>query len=577
MAQSLAFHNIVNSEAKRIAQHMMASSSRSTSNSTPSGNGNAQHLSGNGNAQHPSGNAGTNQASTQAQHQPSPFGNSINTLLSINSQPTSTVIISTQSPFMSNGMDHKLRKMYMEMISELKIKVKASIGGDSIDNNRDFLMAYEDINRYLTCAGLQSIVLSPTEPYNYDHADILETMIRQIFSMENARSMIIQGKQATKCNQAEPNDIPHPYYLWTAITDHFRFTPQLFEELRAELINLQWNGPEKITDMRGLHAYVMTRAYLLQTPIAYKHSTIAMNDTQLFCALASMLNHKNSPYREAWSSEYRKFVSADIKVKYEKLLQFIRDTKIMENEMTTNARRSTPAKLPTMVSTQLELDQPFTLASSGSNVLNDEYDTFLADDQDEEYQQDDVPTLYTRSHNHYHAHQHNKKARHNYNRPQQDTNFHHKVPIVDNHPAAQFINQIPPKANYSPRIYNHNQPQLASSKYTTPNQGQPKMTSQRDTPHYAQQQYNPKYVGQPPQQYNPKYVGQHHPTYTPTHPTYTAQPTQHLFQPPTTPSSAAVQHEVFPLLALPKFSRLSIFISRYSTYVSICSADSPTS
>ena len=161
-------------------------------------------------------------------------------------------------------------------------------------------------------------------------------------------------------------------------------------------------------------------------------------------------------------------------------------------------------------------------------------------------QDDDVPTLYTRNHNHYHAHQHNKKARHHYNRPQQDTNFQHKVPIEGNHPAAQFINQIPPKANYSPRTYNHSQSQVDQANYITPHQGQPKLASQRDIPHYAQQQYNPKYVGPTPQQLNSKYAGSPPLTYTPMHPTYTKPPSQHQFQ-HTTPTSAVVQHEAFPL------------------------------
>jgi hypothetical protein len=512
----------------------------------PSVNGNAQQPSvTTSNTAQLSSNNGTQLSSTQHQSA-SPFGQSINTLLaSGNSIMAYNGSTSTQSPFVSIAMDYKLRKMLTDKLNELKDKVKASIGADSIDNNRDFLTTYEDIHRYLTYAGLQNIVASPNETYNFDHADILENMIRQIFSLDNAHSMIIQGKQATKFNQAVPNDIPHPYYLWTAITDHFRLTPQLFEDLRAELTNLQWGGPEKITDMRGLHAFVITRAHLLQSSVARQHSAIAMNDTQLFCALNSMLNHDNSPYRDAWMNEYRKVVDADITVKYNKLLQFIRDTQIMENERKTNARRSIKAKLPTMVSTQLESDQPFTLASSGSNVMNTEYETYLAEgDQDEECQDDnDVYTLYTRSHNHYHAQQHNKKARHHYNRHQHDTNFQHKAPVENNHPVAQYINQIPPKVNYNPRTYDHNQAKSAHAKYTPPSQ-YPKQATQQETP---QPQYNSQYVGPPPQQYNSKYTGSPPPTYTPMHPTYISQPSQQQLQPLPTSTTAVVYHEALPL------------------------------
>ena len=324
--------------------------------------------------------------------------------------------------------------------------------------------------------------------------------------------------------QNEPNDIPHPYFLWQAITEHFTINHSLFEELRTVLNTLKWNGPEGIQDMRGLHSYVMIRANLFQTPIAKLHSTIAMDDQQFFYALDKMLRDEKSPYKQAWQEEYRKMFTSPFNSQMNKLLNFIRDNKALENQYKSNARRTASTTVPTLVSTstsQQEHENPFNLASSGGNLLSDEYDTYLTDAVVAE-DEDEVPTLYAKSHNHHQAHQHNKKMRYAQPKHNADTNFQHNQPIVNNHPAAKFINQIPPKANYHPKVYTHHhqgQQQHSQPHYSQHQQGQQIQAPPQETPHkqYHQQRPNysstpvyvqpqPIYITQPSQQQQPQYI-----------------------------------------------------------------------
>jgi hypothetical protein len=124
----------------------------------------------------------------------------------------------------------------------------------------------------------------------------------------------------------------------------------------------------------------MIRANLFQTPIAKLHSTTAMDDKQFFFALEKMLRDNASPYKQAWQEEYRKMLTLPFNLQMNKLLTFIRDNKALENQYKSNERRTPSTKVPTLVSTstsQQEHDNPFNLASSGGNLLSDEYDTYL--------------------------------------------------------------------------------------------------------------------------------------------------------------------------------------------------------
>ena len=533
MSQSYVFHGMLKDEADKMAQSN-ATASRTSATSNPAANNpnNPMHTT------HPPHISSNSPTSAHHSQQSSPFRNTVNSLLSTN---CSSVQVADHSPYVDTKMDTKTRKAIADKLEDLKRKIKGMCTNtEYIENNRDFLMAYEDISRYLQYAGLQPMVQDPTAAYNVDNADIMEAMITALFPSADAFSIIIQGKNATINKQPEPNNIPHPYYLWQAITEQFIINQRLFEELRTELNTLRWNGPEKIQDMRGLHAYVMMRAHLFQTPIAKQHSTTAMDNNQLFFALDNMLSDETSPYKQAWQEEHRKMLQLPFHEQMNKLLAFIRDNKTMESHSKSNARRKSIPKVPTLVSTstsQQEQEEPYNLASSGGNILQEEFDTYLTDavhaDDDVE-----VPTLYASSHNHKQAYQHSKKMR--YAKSNADTHFQHRQPIENNHPAAKFINQIPTKANYNPKIYQHNhqgQHQYPKHQYSQQyHQGQQLQAPSQETPNYTSNQQRPTYSSTAN---TPMHV-QHHPTYI----TQPSQQQQSQFHESPTQVDT---HEAFPL------------------------------
>lgn len=462
----------------------------------------------------------TTASSSSTQSSITPFSRTASSLLSHNYRNNINMVTSTTSPYEVTFMDVKIRKHLMEKIVELQATIKVTIGNDKIDNNREFLMAYEDISRFIQSAHLQPLIETADATYNSDQSEILEKLVRAIFKGPDAISIILQGKTATITGQPTPNASPHPYYLWQSLAQHYTIDHRLFEELRTELHNLQWNGADDIKDMSGLHTYVMTRIHLLQTDIAKQHSTTAFSNNQLFFALDKFLKHPQSPYRREWSDEYRNVMNKSIDAQYDQLLKFIRDMKNLEGQMKSNTRRTTSTKVATLVastsSQQHEQDmsnnaQPFTLASSGGNTLSQEYDTYLTEHhlQDEGHD-DDTLALYSKGQNYNQAQQHNKKFKYQHHRTQQDTNFHHNQSIVNNHPAAQFINQIPTKANYSPRIH-QGQPQQATTQYlqgpaaphahhATPSSYHPQGTQYASAASPMQAKHHPTYVAQPHQQ-----------------------------------------------------------------------------
>lgn len=126
----------------------------------------------------------------QSQHA-SPFNSTVTSLLS---KECSNVQVAAQSPYMDTKMETKVRKFNLDRLEELQRKIRSlCINKEHIENNRDFLMAYEDISRYLQYVGLNSILQAPNASYNVDHADIMEAMITALFSTADARSIIIQG------------------------------------------------------------------------------------------------------------------------------------------------------------------------------------------------------------------------------------------------------------------------------------------------------------------------------------------------------------------------------------------------
>jgi len=398
MTQSPFFHTMLNSQAHLLAQQIAATAGNNvtttaavptnTLSSTTSSNAPAHHTAQGSTSNHsPPQHQGNNQRPANTTHpvsnayhsqQSAPFSNTLTSLLGFSTQSPQQLTV--QSPYVSTKMDIKLRKSLIDKLGELHTKIKGCTKAEYIENNRDFLMAYDDIIKFIHYAGFQSMVNDPTETYNFDDADVMEVMIRTIFSATDATSIIIQGKNATLSSQPTPNTIPHPYYLWQAITEYFTITHRLFEELRNELNTLQWNGPEGIRDMRDLHSYVMIRVHLFQTTIATQHFNTAMDNDQLFYALDKMLRDNMSPYKATWSEEYRKIINAPSNVQMEKLLAFIRDNKTMESQLKSNARRPIATKVQTLVATsssQHDPDHPFNLASSGGTTLSNECDQYL--------------------------------------------------------------------------------------------------------------------------------------------------------------------------------------------------------
>jgi len=238
---------------------------------------------------------------------------SITMLLQSSAKASSNQYNLQPSPFVDKSdWDTRVIRTFQEKVTPLHTKIKQIINSEHIENNRDFLMAYEYIARHLQTVQLTKAISSNSEPYHYVHADLLEDMIRTIFVPTDATNITAKAKTSTMLNQQPPNDIPHPYYLWEAVTSTFVINQNLLEEIKYELNDLEWNGKRNITDMRTLHAFIVQRIHLLRTPIAAQFSNSIIDNHQILHAVSKALMHPID-HNGRWSTAV--FIRSQLKIK----------------------------------------------------------------------------------------------------------------------------------------------------------------------------------------------------------------------------------------------------------------------